>query len=50
MARLIDGAEEQIGVLDQAAAHRVAQVEEALQDLQTVIRQCNVCEIGEPDA
>ncbi|NMP25124.1 ISNCY family transposase [Sulfobacillus harzensis] len=47
VGRLIDGAKEQIAVLDQAAAHRVAQVEEALQDLQTVIRQSRAATAGE---
>ena len=39
VAQLIEAAQEQIAVVDQAVAHRVAQVEDALQDLQTVIRQ-----------
>ena len=47
VGRLIDGAKEQIAVLDQASAHWVAQVEEALQDLQTVIRQSRAATVGE---
>jgi IS5 family transposase len=47
VAQLVDVAKAQIAVLDQAAAHRVAQVEEALQDLQTVIRQSRAATAGE---
>ncbi len=47
VAQLIEAAQEQIAVVDQAVAHRVAQVEDALQDLQTVIRQSRAATAGE---
>ncbi len=47
VAYLIDVAKEQIAVGAQAATHRVAQVEDALQDLQTVIRQSRAATAGE---
>ena len=47
VARLIDAAKEQIPVLNQAAARRVAQVEQALHDLHTIIRQSRSATAGD---
>ncbi len=47
VARLIDAAKAQIPVLNQAAARRVAQVEQALHDLHTIIRQSRSATAGD---
>ncbi|AUW92649.1 hypothetical protein BXT84_00675 [Sulfobacillus thermotolerans] len=47
IAQLVDSAKQQITVLDPSRARRVAQVEQALQDLQTVIRQSRAATDGE---
>ncbi|NMP25133.1 ISNCY family transposase [Sulfobacillus harzensis] len=50
IARLLDVAKQQIAVLDQGLARRVAQTEQALHDLQTVIRQSRAATAREPIA
>ena len=47
VAQLLDAAKEQIAVVDQAGAHRIARVDDALQDLKTVIRQSRATTAGE---
>lgn len=47
IARWVDRAKQQIAVLDQSRARRVAQGDHALQDLRTVIRQSRAATDGE---
>lgn len=47
VAQLLDVAREQMAGVDPSAAHRIAQVADALQDLKTVIRQSRAATAGE---
>ncbi|POB09667.1 transposase [Sulfobacillus sp. hq2] len=47
VAQLLDAAKKQIAMEDQVAAHRIARVTDALQDLKTVIRQSRAATAGE---